>query len=350
MARDNTFNWPLFVGVSLVGTAGIGTALYFLTRRPALAAAADSPPALPAAPMPSPPPSPSAPEARVEDATIAIVDQITPGASETVLELRDALSTEPAKVKAVLTRYAATAQRFAEQLKEQRAITATRLQEARGILSTLQNVDLLFNFIAAIPVVGQIVRGAYELARKFVEVYAEGIRSGRGGFWANGATSGIPNFIGWIADKSPLGAGIIPLGDYWAFNLPMLSFAAQIQGREYLATQGKPLEPSVRAMITLCHARPYGLDVPRMEVTATGLYAYQFNRFGSNDLSEAAIQREEVYGVEVWSPDDISPTGPRGFDYRNPRAWRARAFAEAHGLPGSPQNPMKVADGPGGSY
>jgi hypothetical protein len=59
---------------------------------------------------------------------------------------------------------------------------------------------------------------------------------------------------------------------------------------------------------------------------------------GNNDLSDAAQARGEIFWVPVYSPDDITANGPRGFDPAHPTAWVARAKAEHLGI-GTAENP-----------
>lgn len=51
-------------------------------------------------------------------------------------------------------------------------------------------------------------------------------------------------------------------------------------------------------------------------------YSYLFNPTNPGDLSEAAKALNRVYGMTVYQPEDITPTGPRGFDPQSPLAWR----------------------------
>jgi len=104
-------------------------------------------------------------------------------------------------------------------------------------------------------------------------------------------------------------------------------------------------------------------------VQPDGSFFYTFNKSGNGDLSSAARDLRQVFGLEVWNPADITPTGPRGFNPLAPRAWIAAGQkSNVLDLPGytppslpvapaidpsaplgSPTNPYRTGnDGPGG--
>lgn len=326
--------WPVWL-VGGLAAVGSGLAAVAANRK-------DESPG--GAQLPGPPPADAQANTGLEldNQILLLVEQQVPGVTASVLELRAAITAQPQLTRAVLQRYGETARTLADALLAERQLAASARAEAQGVLDKLAQADLAFTIISYIPIVGSIIQGCYKIARMFGEAYAKEVAEGHG-FISSNPQTGIPYFFGWLASADGS-------GDYWALNLPVLSFLAPIQCAQYLDAEGEIYGPQLRLLTQLCQSRPFGLNVPMVTMTQTGQYTYKFNYRGNNDLSQAASDAGEVYYVDVWEVDDISPTGPRGFDRANPRAWYARAQAEALGLPGSLKNPLRVEPEPGGEY
>ncbi len=84
----------------------------------------------------------------------------------------------------------------------------------------------------------------------------------------------------------------------------------------------KGAEVQLDALVTLCKALPSGPPVPEVSIYDTGDYEYRFNFDSPGDLSESAKAAEKIRRMQVYSPADITPKGPRGFDPQNPWAWK----------------------------
>lgn len=145
----------------------------------------------------------------------------------------------------------------------------------------------------------------------FVQLDAEAKNSGKSLFASNWIAGGEPVFTGYRA------------GCFFFQDVPVLSLAGPIWAAQFAATADAVRKGQIASLVLLCGARPFGYD-PVQEVTIQldGALSYQFNRRGNNDLSPAAIARQEVSGFDVWNPADITPTGPRGFDPANPWSWK----------------------------
>lgn len=76
------------------------------------------------------------------------------------------------------------------------------------------------------------------------------------------------------------------------------------------------------AFVALCKAFPEGPPVESVDVLDQGDYQYRFNLTNPGDLSEAARAAEQVRWMQVYDPADITPTGPRGFDPKDPWGWK----------------------------
>ena len=84
----------------------------------------------------------------------------------------------------------------------------------------------------------------------------------------------------------------------------------------------KGAEAQLDALVTLCKALPNGPEVPEVSIYDTGDFEYRFNFDSPGDLSDAAKAAEKIRRMQVYSPADITPKGPRGFDPQNPWAWK----------------------------
>lgn len=363
MNRKTQIALTLLFGAA--GVAAFGGIAFAATRPKELAGG--SPPAIP---PPQPVPLPIQPGIQVDrspadapitdeqrrqaedDIVLRTLDKIAPGARAATLELRREIETDPLRTKAVLTRYAKVATALAELLAGVRVLAQQNLLEAKGIYNKIEQADLFFNIINIIPVIGSVISGLYRIARPFAIGAAQAAADGHSE-WGSNPMPGEAYFFGWLMAPDPNTGGsppLIPPGDYWALNLPVLSSTAALQGAQYLAATGEVYGAALRSLVRLCTAYPWGINLPRIDIGADGMYRYLFNATGNNDLSDAANQAGHVFNVEVWSVDDITPKGPREFDPKTPRAWYAHAKAEALGLIGSSKKPIPATDRPGGSY
>jgi len=78
------------------------------------------------------------------------------------------------------------------------------------------------------------------------------------------------------------------------------------------------------SFVRLCKAYPQGPPVASVDVLDQGDYQYKFNLTRPDDLSEAARAAGQVRSMQVYSPVDITPSGPRGFDPQNPWSWKVQ--------------------------
>lgn len=263
-------------------------------------------------------------QATIESALKGISLQ-SPGVEESVNLLATALDARPEETRAVISRFKQQSEAFIGAQRRQSAALFERLNKARQTLGTLKDVDAAFDVVGKVPFIGQIVAGVYQIARPFAEAHAEAQAQGNELFFvSNWRPGGPPVMTGWVGS----GEAIAASGDYLLQDVPLLSFAAPIQIQAFI-DYSLGYEAQMQALKRLTTARPFGVPVKKVEVTQTGQYQYQFNVTGSNDLSPEAVARGEVFGPTVWSPEDISATGPRGFDRSAPAAWLPAAKAEA---------------------
>lgn len=339
----------LLGGATLVGAAtAAGVALAH--KNDALPSDGEGPPAT----LPAAGGAASTSSEDIKDLSILVVlEQVAPGSTRSVQFLRDWLVAEPELTRRVISRYQAVVQDYLQNMAEQLGMSAEWRAQAAKVLGGIKAADQAFNAIGQIPFIGQVIEGVYQIVRMFVEGEAVAETQGRH-ITDPHITLGVPVFFGWMADdpsKVPVEAATLQRsptspqyyqGTYWAMNLPVMSFTAPVQCAQYLAQTGAVYPAALVKLNELCQARPFGIEVPSVEITQTGQYSYKFNVDGSNDLSPAADAEKHIYWVDVWDPEDITRRGPRGFDPANPKAWYQRAKAEAH--------PIQVSPQPGGSY
>lgn len=160
----------------------------------------------------------------------------------------------------------------------------------------------------SIPVAGQAVSAVLAITALIVKFLPAGA-------WI--AEVGGRDFTGWRA------------GSYFYHDVPIYGPKAELMlnalPHEYLGDKGKSLE----ALRKLIERWPVGPDWPvEISVFATGNddtyfdYFYLFNPGQPGNLSQTARSRHEVFGMNVYSTADITPTGPRGFDPAQPLAWK----------------------------
>ena len=185
--------------------------------------------------------------------------------------------------------------------------------ESNAILQKVGKLDPGFEAVGKVPVVGQIVNELYKIVRRFIAGDAEAKRDGfdTAFFRSNWKSGSEPEFTGY---KN---------GVFWFRDMPVSAWAFSLWGKE-LGDYAKGIGASYLASLqALAVHLPVGYPVPYVKVQPDGSWFYNFNRYGNGDTSQAAIDRKEVFGLEVWSPKDITPTGPRGFNPAAPRAWIA---------------------------
>lgn len=78
----------------------------------------------------------------------------------------------------------------------------------------------------------------------------------------------------------------------------------------------------LEALKTLIAAYPNGPDPSVVAISSTGDFDYLFNLSRPGDLSQAERDANRVYGMQVYSPADVTLRGPRGFDPQRPLGWK----------------------------
>ena len=214
------------------------------------------------------------------------------------------------------------------------AQNATWTTESQKILTQVGKVDPAFDSVAKVPIVGQVVAGIYQIIRRFAVANAEAKRDGydTAFFRANIRAGGLPEFTGYRD------------GVFWLRDMPVSAWGYQAWDKE-LGEWGKGIgESYLAALQALAVYLPIGYQVPMVTVQPDGSFFYTFNKSGNGDLSSAARDLRQVFGLEVWNPADITPTGPRGFNPLAPRAWIAVGQkSNVLDLPGYTPPPLPVA-------
>lgn len=318
-----------------LGSMGLGAIVWALLRE-------DEPQSesSPSAPAGSPPLDQRPGDSAALDRNIVLLlDRTLPGTIKSYDLLREWVIKDSAGVALTARRYqAAYASWLTEQVESGR-LDAARAQQARDILNGLglaapivgaaaQVVGTAVNAAASVPGIGSVITGVYKILQMFVEAAANSARAGKNLFSAPLLQASQPIFTGYKD------------GNYYCWDIPVWSFTAPMWVYQFKAASTAAAQqawaPVFAAFERLATERPFGLSVGRAMIENGGSYSYSFNIRGTNDLSAAAVARQEVRTFEVWNPADISPTGPRGFDPANPWAWKvpgARASIYDQGLP-----------------
>lgn len=250
------------------------------------------------------------------------IDLANPGVKESIARLRLAILEQPEKTQATVRRFAATAKAFQGEIDRRRLIELENAEKARTTLAGIETADAVFSEVKKIPYVGEIINGVYQVARPFAVAKAKADANGDDLFSSNWKAGGEPNFTGW--QSSITGES----GDYFLKSVPILSFAAPIMVYPFIS-YSESYTPPMQCLLRLTKIYPFGPPVGKVSITDSGQFNYQFNPWVVGDISQAEIDAQHVFSVDVWNPLDISPTGPRNFDRKNPRAWRESAAQEA---------------------
>lgn len=243
-----------------------------------------------------------------------------PYSEDLVNKFKIQVSENPNMLIRIIERYKKTSEKAAAESSAMRSEFKDRYERAKGTIEDIKNLDSAFKGINAIPIVGQVIYGLWSIGKSFADAWVSATMNGDQLFASNWKPAGQPIFTGWVADGS--------IGDYFLRDIPVFSLSANSEIVPYIK-YSTIYELPMMALSRLTEVFPYGAPVPKVEIKDTGEMYYSFNTDGNNDLSDSAVASGKVYGVSVWNPLDISPTGPRGFDPKNPRAWFAAAQAEA---------------------
>ena len=191
---------------------------------------------------------------------------------------------------------------------------AEKIENYKGTQSTGQNAIAGGLAVAAaaanaIPVAGQVVGAALALLALLFKLLPTGV-------WLPRIEG--KDFTGWRADS------------YWYHDIPIYGPEADRMleplPHTLLGDKGQSLEGLKRLIARF----PSGPGWPvEISIFATGSkddpyfdYTYLFNPYRPGDLSQDERNLEHVKGLQVYSPLDITPRGPRGFDPKAPLAWK----------------------------
>lgn len=254
---------------------------------------------------------------------ISGIDLAQPGVKESIARLRKSVISEPTKTQAIIKRFTLTSKRFIDAIQLDRLRNFENIERARKTISDISTADAVFDGVRKVPYVGEIIYGVYQVARPFAVAKAEADSRGESLFSSNWKPGGTPLFTGWTAD--PINQD---QGDYFLQDVPVLSFASPIMVYPFIL-YSDGYTPSMQCLLRLTDVFPYGPPVSNVLIRDSGQFSYKFNPWQPGNISDEESAAQHVFWLDVWNPLDISPTGPRGFDRNNPRAWRESAAAEA---------------------
>lgn len=197
----------------------------------------------------------------------------------------------------------------AQQLAEAEKIKDYKGTQSTGQLVVAGALTVAAAAVNSIPVAGQVLSAALAALALLFKLLPAGV-------WLPRIEG--RDFTGWRADS------------YWYHDIPIYGPEAERMleplPHSFLGDKGQ----SLAGLKRLIAAFPSGPGWPvEISIYATGAnddpyfdYTYLFNPYRPGDLSQTERDLEHVKGLQVYSPDDITPTGPRGFDPQQPRAWK----------------------------
>ncbi len=285
MARAKPIGW-IVAGLALL-LGGAALAASSTTSKPARKP--DEPGEAPTQPTePPPPPPPQTPQ--------------TPEEQPPPTQTPPASVQESAKAEAHKRGFAAAAEQFAEWGKQKRVEDAADAEAQRereiaaGAIATAgAAIGSLAGSVAG-PVIGLIATGIALMVR-YVKSW--------GGIIVGGNRI---EFTGWRANS------------YHFRDIPIYGPEAN---RFWEICQSVVLrQEQLEALKRLVAAYPNGPGPDEVKVSFVGDYDYLFNPTSPGDLSQGERDALRVFGQQVYSPADVTLRGPRGFDPKNPRAWK----------------------------
>ncbi len=209
---------------------------------------------------------------------------------------------ESAKVDAHKRGFAAAAEQFAEWGKQKRAEDAADAEAERERVIAAAAIASAGGVIASMagpiagPVIAAIATGISLMVR-YVKSW--------GGIIVGGNRL---EFTGWRANS------------YHFRDIPIYGPEAN---RFWEICQSVVLrQEQLEALKRLVAAYPNGPGPDEVKVSFVGDYDYLFNPTKPGDLSQGERDALRVFGQQVYSPADVTLRGPRGFDPKNPRAWK----------------------------
>ena len=288
---------------------------------------------------------------------VAGLDGTLHGTLESYDFLRSWTLARPAEVVQSLKRYQAAYSDWLDARAAAGKLSQKQAQDAKAILLGLDTankieggvvmalditnkvLDAAGDAVAAIPAIGSVIKGVYQVVQMFIKAAAEAASEGRSLFGTPARAGGEPTFSGYRD------------GNFYFQDLPVWSFTSPMWITEFTIAGGSQAwQPMIQGFKLLAMGQPLGypLTIAPVTIENDGSFSYRFNLVRPGDLGDEAIARQEVRGVTVWNPADITATGPRGFDPLDPWSWKQPGMKLSrldYTGPGSPVSPLASRTG-----
>ena len=288
---------------------------------------------------------------------VAGLDGTLHGTLESYDFLRSWTLARPAEVVQSLKRYQASYSDWLDARAAAGRLSQKQAQDAKAILLGLDTankieggvvmalditnkvLDAAGDAVAAIPAIGSVVKGVYQIVQMFVQAAAQAKDEGHDLYGTYITLGGHPLFSGFRD------------GNFFFQDLPVWAFTVPMWITEFTIAGGSQAwQPMIQGFKLLCMGQPLGypLTIAPVTIENDGSFSYRFNLVRPGDLGDEAIARQEVRGVTVWNPADITATGPRGFDPLDPWSWKQPGMKLSrldYTGPGSPVSPLASRTG-----
>ena len=357
--------------VALSGLSTVALAILLRPRR-ALASAGGAAPGTGSVPQPqaqtadASPATPSvAPEAsrgavvtaEFDRWVVAGLDGTLHGTLESYDFLRSWTLARPAEVVQSLKRYQAAYSDWLDARAAAGSLSQKQAEDAKAVLLGLDTankieggvvmaldvtnklLDAAGDAVAAIPAIGSVIKGVYQVVQMFVAAAAQAAKEGHPLYGSYVTLGGDPLFSGFRD------------GNFYFQDIPVWAFTAPMWITEFTIAGGSQAwQPMIQGFKQLAMGGPLGypLTIAPVTIENDGSYSYRFNLVRPGELGADAIARQEVRGVTVWNPADITATGPRGFDPLDPWSWKQPGMKLSrldYTDPGSPVSPIASRTG-----
>lgn len=214
---------------------------------------------------------------------------------------------------------------FLEDLSKGTGIEKAELEKAQGVVKNIATAAGIAGTVAtaaatvasassAVPIVGQVVAAVGALITLIAG--AVSIFYGPKGLTQTEKDAGV-NIINRGESITGWRDGVYRFNYIPIYGPKVDPFLKQIDPTVLTARFTKAQWASLYSLIKLY---PFGPPVPRVDVLGDGTFQYEYNKYGNNDVSYEAGQRNERYMARTKDPTEITTLGTSDGPFRRKSA------------------------------
>lgn len=214
---------------------------------------------------------------------------------------------------------------FLEDLSKGTGIEKAQLEKAQGVVKDIATAAGVAASVAtaaasvagassAVPIVGQVVAAVSALITLIAG--AVNIFYGPKGLTQTEKDSGV-NIVSRGESITGWRDGVYRFNYIPIYGPKLDQFMKQLDPQVLTARFTKAQWAALYSLIKLY---PFGPPVPRVDVMNDGVFQYEYNKYGNNDLSYEAGQRNERYMARTKDPAEITPVGTSDGPFRRKAA------------------------------